>query len=89
MLRITILNEIGVSHFIMEGRLAGEWVKELERCWHQVMSTLSPPRILVELRDVRFVDEEGWELLQQMARSGAELIADDLLMKSIVEENIH
>ena len=75
-----------VTNFILEGTLTGEWVKELERCWHQETATPSPPRLLVELRDVGFVDEEGRELLRLMARAGAELIAVDLVMKAIVEE---
>jgi hypothetical protein len=58
----------------------------LERCWHQAKATPSPPRILVELRDVRFVDEEGRELLRRRAQAGAELMAVDLVMKAIVEE---
>jgi anti-anti-sigma regulatory factor len=86
MLRITIHNDAEVTRLIIEGRLAGEWAKELERCWHQVKARPSSPRILVELRDVRFVDEEGRELLRQMAQAGAELMAVDLVMKAIVEE---
>lgn len=86
MLRITIYNERGVTRFIMEGRLTGEWVKELEQCWRQATATPSLQRILVELRDVRFVDEEGRKLLRLMAQAGAELIADGLMMKAIVEE---
>lgn len=89
MLRITIHNKRDVTHFIMEGTLTGEWAKELERCWRQATATTPPPRILVELRDVRFVDEEGRKLLRQMARAGAELIADDLMMKAIVEKIVN
>jgi hypothetical protein len=70
----------------LEGRLAGEWVKELERCWRQETGTPPPPRLLVEMRDVGFVDEEGRKLLRLMAPAGAELIAVGLMMKAIVEE---
>ena len=45
-----------------------------------------PPRTLVELTDVSFVDEEGVELLKLMAAAGVELDAKDVLMKALVEE---
>jgi len=64
----------------------GAWVRELESCWRQAAAKQPPPRILVELTDVSFIDGEGGELLKLMAASGAELIAIDALMKAIVEE---
>jgi hypothetical protein len=86
MLRITVNNDNGATRLKIEGRLMGAWVRELESCWRQAMTTQSPPRILVELTDVSFVDGEGGELLKLMAASGVELIAVDVLMKAIVEE---
>jgi hypothetical protein len=86
MLRITIHNDTAVTSFILEGTLTGEWVKELERCWRHQAARPAAPRILVELRDVGFVDEEGRDLLRLMAQAGSELVAVDLVMKAIVEE---
>jgi len=86
MLRITVNNDIGATRLKIEGRLMGAWVRELESCWRQVMTTQPPPRILVELTDVSFVDEEGGKLLKLMAASGVELVAVDILMKALVEE---
>ena len=86
MLRITIHDEKTVKRFIVEGRLSGEWVTELERCWRKETAAQSLQPVLVELRDVRFVSEEGLKLLQQMAQAGAELVAADLVMKALVEE---
>ncbi len=64
----------------------GTWAPELESCWRQAMAAQPPPRILVELTDVSFVDEEGAELLRRMAAAGVELIATDVQMKALVEE---
>jgi len=86
MLRITINDDEEVKRFILEGRMTGEWVKEVEACWHRATADPSPPRILVELRDVRFVDEEGRKLLRLMAQSGVEMVAGDLLMRATLEE---
>ena len=86
MLRITVNNDVGATRIKIEGRLMGAWVRELESCWRQAMATQPPPRILVELTDVGFVDGEGEELLKLMAATGVELIAMDMLMKALVEE---
>jgi hypothetical protein len=86
MLRITVHNDNGATCLKIEGRLMGAWVRELESCWRQAMTGQPPPRILVELTDVSFVDGEGGELLKLMAAAGAELIAKDVLMKALVEE---
>jgi len=88
MLRITIHKDAPVTRFSIEGRLTGEWVKELERCWREETEPPASSRIQIELRDVRFVSDEGRKLLRQMARAGAELIPGDLMMKAIVEEII-
>ncbi|HEU0174239.1 MAG TPA: hypothetical protein VFV58_08235 [Blastocatellia bacterium] len=86
MLRITVHNDDGATRLKIEGRLMGAWAPELESCWRQATATQPPPRILVELTDVSFIDEEGRNLLKLMAASGAELIAVNVLMKAIVEE---
>src|SRR5262247_3699924 len=86
MLRITVNNDNGATRLKIEGRLMGAWVRELESCWRQATTTQPPPRILVELTDVSFVDEEGGRLLKLMATAGVELIATDVLMKALVEE---
>jgi hypothetical protein len=39
MLKITLRSEAGVLFFQLEGKLAGPWVKELERCWRLVADT--------------------------------------------------
>jgi hypothetical protein len=86
MLRITVNNDVGVTRIKIEGRLMGAWVRELEDCWRQATTVQPPPRILVELTDVSFVDGEGEALLKLMAATGVELIAMDMLMKALVEE---
>ncbi|HET7438840.1 MAG TPA: hypothetical protein VFJ56_05030 [Nitrospira sp.] len=71
--------------FMLEGRLAGPWVKELEACWRR---TEVPPksRAVVDLTGVTFVDADGRALLTKMWREGAEFRAAGCLTKCIVEE---
>lgn len=84
MLMITELYDAESVTFKVAGTLVGDWAAELDRCWRNAAGKAS--RIIVDLTEVIFVDDSGKELLSLMARAGAELIAGDILMKSIVEE---
>ena len=85
MLKITTRREAGVLVFQLEGRLAGPWVQELERCWHSALDTRQGDAMHVDLSAVTFIDADGKALLGQMHREGAELIASGCLNRCIVE----
>jgi anti-anti-sigma regulatory factor len=72
--------------FKLAGTLAGEWAMEFNRCWRSRTGSSKASRITVDLTEVTYVDEIGKELLGLMVKEGAELIARDILMKSVVEE---
>ena len=70
---------------MLEGRLAGPWVEELETCWRQ-MAANPQSCAVVDLTGVTFVDADGKSLLTRMWQQGAELHATGCLTKCIVEE---
>ncbi|MBS1788934.1 MAG: hypothetical protein JST85_14485 [Acidobacteria bacterium] len=86
MLKITEQGDESSLTFKLAGRLAGEWTSELERCWRNAVSLLQPNLIRVELAEVTYVDDAGKQLLTQMARAGAALVAADVVMKALVEQ---
>ena len=88
MLKITTRREAGILVFQLEGRLAGPWVQELERCWRSVLDTRQGDPMRVDLSAVTFIDAEGKALLGQMYQERAELIASGCLNRCIVEELI-
>ena len=71
---------------ILEGRLTGIWVSELERCWHTVGVTRPGQAICIDMRAVSFVDAAGKKLLAEMYRCGAELVAAGCFMNRVVED---
>ena len=85
MLKITTTIEGSVLFLGLEGKLAGPWVKELERCWHPTTGTQPTYPVRVDLSSVTFIDEEAKDLLKRMYREGAELMASGCLNKCIVE----
>lgn len=86
MLRITTNITERAATLILEGRLAGIWVSELERCWHTVRATRPGESICIDMRELIFVDAAGKQLLADIYRRGADLAASGCLMKSVVED---
>lgn len=86
MLRITVDNNNQErTRFVVEGKLSGECVNELEKCWHSEASALQKS-ILVDLSGVSFIDSCGKELLTRMYESGIQFEANGLLPKCLIEE---
>ena len=90
MLRITTEENSGLTRFRLEGKLKGDWVRELERCWIQARNEYPKTQFLVELSRVDYVDQSGRDLLSRMASQGARLeVHDNLLSASVVDEIVH
>ena len=85
MLKITIHPEAGVTRLKLEGRLAGLWVEELDRCWREAAGA-PQNHVVVDLSEVTFIDPEGKELLTKMWQQGAKLHAVGCLTRCIVDE---
>ena len=86
MLRITACDSSGATRLLVEGKLAGACVGELEKCWRENASTKSPESILVDLSSVTFVDASGKKLLAGMRERGARFTAVGLFAKCLIEE---
>lgn len=86
MLRITIHNEAQVTSFVVEGKLVGPWVEELEKCWKSELAADPSGAMLVNLAAVTFIDSAGRSLLSRMRRQGARLLSDGILINAIVAE---
>jgi len=86
MLMITEERNDDLLTFRLAGAIAGDWAHEFERCWNNAANSSDSPRVIVELKEVTFIDDKGKEVLGAMIRNGCQLIARDVLTKSIVEE---
>jgi hypothetical protein len=71
--------------FVIEGRLAGPWVEELNTCW-SLGGAIPSSRTIVDLTGVTFVDADGKALLTRMWQQGAELRAAGCLTRCLVDE---
>ena len=86
MLRVTtnVEEAQGKVTLKLEGKLAGPWVEEFERCWSSTVEKWK--QVVVELAGVTFIDSKGKCLLAMIHRQGAKLIGTGLMTRSIIEE---
>ena len=86
MLRIYIHEDQPVTSFVLEGKLIGPWVKELERCWETVFATNPNRSMLLDLAKVTFIDLDGQTLLRRLRRKGVKLLSHGILVDALVAE---
>jgi anti-anti-sigma regulatory factor len=70
---------------ILEGKLAGPWVEELNTYWCQISGNRQSDKV-IDLTGVTFIDADGKELLTKLWQQGAELRAAGCLTRCVVEE---
>jgi ABC-type transporter Mla MlaB component len=85
MLRITIKKEESVETWDLEGKLAGDWVKELEQCWKQNSPKPGIP-VQLNLKAVSYIDTAGKQLLIEMHGRGVEIKGCGCMTRAVVEE---
>jgi len=86
MLRIFIHDQVPMTSFVLQGKLIGPWVKELEKYWDWAQGTRASKPMLVDLADVSFIDSDGRALLTRMREKGARLLSAGVLINAIVDE---
>jgi outer membrane protein TolC len=86
MLRITLHDAPKALTFQVEGRLVGEWAKELERSWKNVPNNSANKTIIIDLTGVLFIDREGKRVLAELCHAGAKFRCAGAMNESIVSE---
>ena len=86
MLRITITETQTESRWVLQGQLAGPWVAELRKFWREKHTAQSHKSCVVDLNDVTFIDRGGERLLRAISKTGADLTAEGMYTKHLLEK---
>ena len=85
-MKVTTKRQGAPATLKVEGKLAGPWVNELEKTWQSIAAEDRSREVVADLSDVTFIDAQGWDLLERMMESGAELEAHELLPRYVIGE---
>ncbi len=87
MLKVSIHENAETIEFVLSGRLAGLWVKELERAWSETAPRLGKKSLKFDLRELTYSDSDGKRVLTTIyAQTKAELIAGSLWSQHLADE---
>jgi len=87
MLRITFNETESGMELVLEGRIVGPWVQELERVWVETAPRLGSKKLSIDLRNVTYADASGKRVLRTIfSQSGAELVANSLGIQDLAEQ---
>jgi hypothetical protein len=86
MLRITLHNGPEALTFQVEGRLIGDWAKELEHAWISAAPVRGKRTAIIDLTGILFIDEEGKRVLAKLFREGAFFRTAGPMTESIISE---
>jgi hypothetical protein len=86
-LRITIEQTEFATLLTLEGRVAGPWAAELGRVWDERAPQLGRKRMLIDLCNVTYADDEGKQVLRDIhAQTQAEVVATTPWTKHLARE---
>ncbi len=86
MLRITMHDSSESVTFLVEGKLVGDWAKELEQCCKQNSSVRGHRALIIDLSETLFIDQEGRRVLAALFHEGAFFRTACPMTESIVSE---
>ena len=88
MLKITVLDSGLEQRLIVEGKLTGPCVSELESAWNQARQAGGSHRIVIDLKGVTAIDLKGEAALETMIAEGAHLEVKGLYCGYVVGQLI-
>ena len=72
---------------VLEGRVAGPWVEELDRVWVEAAPRIESKNLSIDLNNVMYADAAGKRVLRSiLSQSGAKLVASSLGIQDLVQE---
>lgn len=84
MLRISVEKAAESVSLILEGRLVGPWVDELDRVSAEVIST--DQKLTVDLCGLTAMEPKGQLLLERLLQRGATLRCSDVMNQYLIEQ---
>jgi hypothetical protein len=86
MLRITIAETPAEQKWTVEGRLVHPWISELKSTWVRTKTARRERKCVLDLSGVTFIDKSGENVLAELCKQGAELIATGCYTRHVVDD---
>ena len=86
MLKLSVIDSRAERRLVLEGKLVAPWVAELRTAWKAVNGEIEGRQLVVELKDVSVVSQEGENALLEMMNAGAKFRCGGVVTKHVIKE---
>jgi anti-anti-sigma regulatory factor len=86
MLKISILDSTGLRLLILEGSLRAPWIDELSRAWTSAHADLQNRKLIVDLKNVTAISQDGENVLLRLMSEGAKFRSRGVLTRHVLRE---
>jgi hypothetical protein len=86
MLRISVIDSRAERRLVLEGKLVAPWVAELRTAWKAVNGEIEGRPLVVELKDVCVISQEGENALFELMNAGAKFRCGGVYTKHVIQE---
>jgi hypothetical protein len=86
MLKITRVKTKRRWHVILEGELIMPWVTELRKEWKEIRTLEGELKVIVDLRNVVSISQEGRDVLFEMMSQDVKFICGGVLNRHVLRE---
>lgn len=85
MLKITIFDTPERRRLVLEGKLVGPWAAELRRECREAAADLRGRELVIELKNVTHISEDGENVLVELVKDGIRFRASGVFTKHIMK----
>ena len=86
MLKISVIDQRTERWLVLEGKLISPWVAELKTAWRTANGQIGRSPVVVDLRNVTVVSQEGESALLELMSEGAKFRCSGVLTKHVIQE---
>jgi hypothetical protein len=84
MLKISVIDRGTERRLVLEGKLIAPWVAELRTAWHAANGRVGGPALVVDLRNVTVISQEGENALLELMSHGAKFRCSGVLTRHLI-----
>jgi len=86
MLKISVIDRRTERRLVLEGKLIAPWVAELRTAWQAANGQVGGPALVVDLRNVTVISQEGENALLELMSDGARFRCSGVLIRHLIQE---
>ena len=86
MLKISLIDGARRRRLILEGKLVAPWTAELRQAYEEAMADLRERELVVEMKHVTTISQEGENVIVDLLNGGIEFRCDGVFTKHVLKQ---